>query len=605
MIPRGISSKKLLSAVVLHLRQSVLPSRKIHYDLRCKFAARFHPVSQGLAHPSLSRYFCTTAPKLKKKKPSRRSKRKKSRRIEIDEGAHIDTYKTREEPPPLDEGLSEEQRHVFNLVIKEGKSIFFTGPAGTGKSFLLERICNGLIKEYYDRTSRHSKVAITASTGLAAHHIGGVTLHSFAGIGLGTTPTEVLIKKICGLPVSIVYEEENANKRHWKKVRSRWRHVRVLVIDEISMINAELFDKLDRIGRAVRGVDEPFGGIQLVLSGDFYRLPPVTPDLDDESPRFCFEAQAWKTAIQHTIELTHVYRQKDPNFARMLNAMREGSLSPEAIVTFKKLDRPIQINRLNQPEPTHLFPLRRQADSTNQSRLDALVTQTYTYTASEGGIIQDESIRKTLLSHFIAPKVLELKEGAWVMLVRNREDGRINGSQGRVVGFGKRGEFPTWGRPHEVESVEGDPEDEEPLYPLVRFESKDEDLDPDMIEPQLIEPEKWEVLRWVQVPPDEEGAIRDPDDEDECWKVEVLASRIQVPLTLAWALSIHKSQGQSLDYVKVDLRHVFEAGQAYVALSRAKTLEGLQVLNFNPSKITVHPKVKEFYRTLSRGKAQE
>ena len=124
-----------------------------------------------------------------------------------------------------------------------------------------------------------------------------------------------------------------------------------------------------------------------------------------------------------------------------------------------------------------------------------------------------------------------------------------------------------------------------------------------MIEPQLIEPEKWEALRWVQVPPDEEGAIRDPDDEDECWKVEVLASRIQVPLTLAWALSIHKSQGQSLDYVKVDLRHVFEAGQAYVALSRAKTLEGLQVLNFNPTKITVHPKVKEFYRTLSRGEA--
>ena len=214
--------------------------------------------------------------------------------------------------------LSDEQKKVLQVVVENGKSVFFTGSAGTGKSVLLREIIGNLRKKYVREPDR---VAVTASTGLAACNVGGVTLHSFAGIGLGKEAAPELVKKI---------------KKN-QKAKQRWLRTKVLVIDEISMVDGDLFDKLETIARAIRNNGRPFGGIQLVVTGDFFQLPPV-PDYGKPT-KFAFDAGTWTTSIEHTIGLTHVFRQKDPAFANMLNEMRVGRLTPKSINAFKSLSR--------------------------------------------------------------------------------------------------------------------------------------------------------------------------------------------------------------------------------------------------------------------------
>ena len=187
--------------------------------------------------------------------------------------------------------LSDEQRSVLNLVAEQKRSVFFTGSAGTGKSVLLRETIKVLREKYKREIDR---VAVTASTGLAACNVGGVTLHSFAGIGLGKEAVPELVKKI----------KRNA------KAKQRWMRTKVLIVDEISMVDGDLFDKLEAIARAVRNNGRPFGGIQLVITGDFFQLPPV-PDYGRVS-KFSFDAATWNTSIEHTIGLTQVFRQKDP-----------------------------------------------------------------------------------------------------------------------------------------------------------------------------------------------------------------------------------------------------------------------------------------------------
>jgi len=187
--------------------------------------------------------------------------------------------------------LSDEQRKVLDLVLDGGKSVFFTGSAGTGKSVLMREIIAVLRKNFRQTPDR---VAVTASTGLAACNVGGVTLHSFGGIGLGKEDVPTLVKKI---------------KRN-QKAKVRWQHTKVLIIDEISMVDGDLFDKLEAIARSIKNNGRPFGGIQLVITGDFFQLPPV-PD-SNRVAKFAFEAATWTTSINHTIGLTQVFRQKDP-----------------------------------------------------------------------------------------------------------------------------------------------------------------------------------------------------------------------------------------------------------------------------------------------------
>jgi ATP-dependent DNA helicase PIF1 len=197
--------------------------------------------------------------------------------------------------------LSDEQQHVLNLVVDQKKSVFFTGSAGTGKSVLLREIISSLRRKYYREIDR---VAVTASTGLAACNVGGVTLHSFAGIGLGKEEVPTLVKKI----------------RRNQKTKHRWMRTKVLIIDEVSMLDGELFDKLEEVARLLRNNGRPFGGIQLVITGDFFQLPPVpdgrNADGSKRDSRFAFEAGTWNTCIEHTIGLHHVFRQKDPGRSR-------------------------------------------------------------------------------------------------------------------------------------------------------------------------------------------------------------------------------------------------------------------------------------------------
>lgn len=216
--------------------------------------------------------------------------------------------------------LSEEQKDILTAVVDQGKSIFFTGSAGTGKSVLMRSIISRLRNKYIKEPDR---VAVTASTGLAAVNIDGTTLHSFAGIGLGKEPATELIKKI----------RKNA------KTRTRWIRTRVLIIDEVSMIDGDLFDKLEQVARTIRNNGSPFGGIQLVVTGDFFQLPPVAEK--DRLAKFSFDATTWNTCIEHTILLTHVFRQKDATFAAMLNEMRLGRLTPASIKAFQSLSRPL------------------------------------------------------------------------------------------------------------------------------------------------------------------------------------------------------------------------------------------------------------------------
>lgn len=525
--------------------------------------------------------------------------------------------------------LSSEQEYVLNLAMK-GTSLFYTGSAGTGKSVLLRSIIKAL-KHKYEK----GKVAVTASTGLAACNIGGITLHSFAGVGLGDGPVDTLMKRL---------------KRN-KKAFNRWCQIKVLIIDEVSMIDGNFLNKLDQIAKATRKNKRPFGGIQLIVSGDFYQLPPVSKskqrgeisDMETEEAIFAFESEAWKSAIRCTIILKEVFRQRgDHVFIDMLNDMRSGKVTSDTIVEFNKLSRPLETS--DGIEAAELFSTRYEVENANNTKLRMLKGTAQLFKSIDSGSLQVEQ-RQTMLNNFLAPQKLFLKKNAQVMCIKNFDETLVNGSLGQVVNFMDKDTYMCYNLMKEkpyasVEEIsqdfnkrlektkpdqeeldvkqvatqlsdsifdflnDEDVEDKENIssindsilseniarkkaylnslhqssnkikYPLVRF------LLPDGYNTRevLVEPEEWTV-----------------EDEHE----NVLVKRVQLPLILAWSLSIHKSQGQTLPKVKVDLKRVFERGQAYVALSRAVSRRGLQVLNFDRNKILAHPKVNEFYSTLT------
>ncbi|KAF2962696.1 hypothetical protein GQX73_g10877 [Xylaria multiplex] len=461
--------------------------------------------------------------------------------------------------------LSSEQQHVIDLVVKEGQSVFFTGPAGTGKSVLMRAIISELKKKWARDPER---LSVTASTGLAACNIAGQTLHSFAGIGLGKEDVPTLVKKI----------------RRNAKAKNRWLRTKTLIVDEVSMVDGDLFDKLSQIAREIRKNGRAFGGIQLIITGDFFQLPPV-PDGGKKEAKFAFDATTWNTSIDHTIGLTQVFRQKDPQFAGMLNEMRLGKISDKTVQTFKDLARPLTFD--DGLGATELFPTRHEVERSNESRLRNLPGESYHYESLDAG---DPSIRDKLLANMMAPKSIDLKKGAQVMLIKNMDDTLVNGSLGKVIGFMAEATFESWavnehgmgsddemgfeGSSKKIKAFSRDLENVKDLreYPVVRFTATD-----GTHRTILCIPEDWKV---------------------ELPTGEVQASRKQLPLILAWALSIHKAQGQTLERVKVDLGKVFEKGQAYVALSRAVSKAGLQVLRFEKTKVMAHPRVIQFYDKL-------
>uniref|UniRef100_A0A4W2GP01 ATP-dependent DNA helicase PIF1 n=2 Tax=Bos indicus x Bos taurus TaxID=30522 RepID=A0A4W2GP01_BOBOX len=419
--------------------------------------------------------------------------------------------------PPTKPELSKEQAAVLRAVLK-GQSIFFTGSAGTGKSYLLKRILGSLPP---------TGTVATASTGVAACHIGGTTLHAFAGIGSGQAP----------LAQCVALAQRPG-------VRQGWLNCQRLVIDEISMVEADLFDKLEAVARAVRQQNKPFGGIQLIICGDFLQLPPVTKG--SQLPQFCFQAKSWRRCVPVTLELTEVWRQTDKTFISLLQAVRLGRCSDE-VTRQLRATAAHKVGR-DGIVATRLCTHQDDVALTNERQLQELPGEIHSFEAMDS----DPEQARTLDAQCPVSQLLQLKLGAQVMLVKNLavSRGLVNGARGVVVGFEAEGRG----------------------LPQVRFLCG---------VTEVIRADRWTVQTT--------GGQ--------------LLSRQQLPLQLAWAISIHKSQGMSLDCVEMSLGRVFASGQAYVALSRARSLQGLRVLDFDPMVVRCDPRVLSFYTTLWRDRA--
>ncbi|CAG8655194.1 5887_t:CDS:1, partial [Acaulospora colombiana] len=433
--------------------------------------------------------------------------------------------------------LTEEQLRVYHLVLNSRDSLFFTGSAGSGKSMLLQKIIAALKKKLGS-----DSVAVTAPTGVAAINIGGNTLHWFAGIGKGDEKEDALIKKV---------------KRNIT-AKMRWTRVEALIIDEISMLDGVLFDKLESIARNVRNSTLPFGGIQVIVTGDFFQLPPISDG--NNAVKFCFEANSWGKCIKHTIQLTQVFRQKEMELITILNDMRVGKVTPSSSELIKRLEC-----EPDYPDdgilPTELFPRNVEVNNANLAQLAKIKHKSYSFYAKDWQPDRFGQLDK-LDKNCLAPKVLTLKKDAQVMLIKNLNKDLVNGSRGVVIGYQSNST--------EQQFLNG--EDEglpvTDIEPIVKFDNG-----------------------HVIVVKEAEWTLNGMGDT-------ILARRHQIPLILAWAISIHKSQGQTLARVKVDLTRVFEKGQAYVALSRAISIKAIQVVGFNDRKVMVHEKVKNFYKSL-------
>ena len=319
------------------------------------------------------------------------------------------------------------------------------------------------------------------------------------------------------------------------RVMRRIREAEQLAIDEISMASAELVDVLDQVMRKVRMNGEPFGGCQMLFFGDFLQLPPVNKD--GKETRFAFEAKAWKEADVETVEMTTVVRQADAGFAALLHRVRRGVPTAEDLEVLRS--RVSAARPTDGFEPVRLFNTNRDVDSFNWEHLvNKCSGDGYEYEAKDTG---EEWQLAKLRKDCIAPQRLTLRIGAQVMLLKNYFDlGLVNGSVGVVTEFDALG------------------------MPVVVFKNG---------------------VRWTA--------------EHNVWEMkqgwQVVASRRQLPLRLAWGITIHKSQGMTLELLEADLEKCFERGQAYVALSRAKTLEGLFLTGLNPSSIIAHEKALRFY----------
>lgn len=282
-----------------------------------------------------------------------------------------------------------------------------------------------------------------------------------------------------------------------------------------------------------------------------------------------------------------------PVFANMLNEMRVGRLTQASINAFHKLHR--QLNFKDSIDATELFPTRDEVERANRTRMQQLQGQTFVYEAVDGGSIQDAVQRGKMLNNCMAPQQITLKKGAQVMLIKNLDDGLVNGSIGKVIAFMDERTYNL----HREDEDFFQPADAvgrtDELLPVSKNKIKDHTNKDNT----AVNSKNWPLVSFQL----QDGNTRQLLCVNEKWTIElpngeIQASRVQIPLILAWALSIHKAQGQTLERVKVDLGRVFEKGQAYVALSRATSQEGLQILNFNPKKVMAHDKVRRFYDSL-------
>ena len=440
--------------------------------------------------------------------------------------------------------LSREQQIAFDKYV-QGHNIFITGPGGAGKSALIRMIYQHAYKQFKD-------IHVTALTGCAAVLLNckAKTLHSWAGIGLGNGTIEQLVTKI---------------KKN-KFAKALWRGTDVLVVDEVSMLSLKLFNTLNEIGKAVRGNLKPFGGIQIIFSGDFFQLPPVGDRDEPDTQRFCFESDDWNAVFHRDcqIQLVKIFRQTDEIYSTILNQIREGKIKRKSNdLLLQYVGRPFAENLV--AEPTKLYPTKNKVEQINVIRMSTLQGEAKEFKIK---YLKDLEMTKTdrakrveftekdiqveldfLAGNLMCDKEMKLKIGSQVMCIVNikSEQGDVlicNGSQGIIKEFCELTGCPKVKYNNGIEMV------------MTRH--------------------VWE--------------------SDKIPGIGVS----QVPLILAWALTIHKSQGATMDAAEIDVGSgIFECGQTYVALSRVKSLDGLYLTSFDAKRIRINKKVKEFYESLT------
>jgi ATP-dependent exoDNAse (exonuclease V) alpha subunit len=393
-------------------------------------------------------------------------------------------------------------------IMLEGHSVFLTGAPGAGKTYVLN--------EFVRRASRAGKnVAVTASTGIAATHIGGTTIHSWSGLGIKDFLTE--------------YDLERISKTD--KLVKRYNAADVLVIDEVSMLHGQRLNMVNQVAKLLRKSDRPFGGLQVILVGDLFQLPPITRGSDMVD--FAHLSEAWAELEPKVCYLTEQHRQIGDELLDLLEAMRRGEVN--------ELHEAALQERLKEQRPgdlvvTRLYSHNMDVDSINQRHLKDIAEDGKVYQMQTNG--QAPKI-ETLVKSVLAPETLELKVGAEVMFVANNfAAGFVNGTRGRVVAF--------------TDNV-----------PVVELANGRE---------IKVERHSWKL--------EEDGKTR--------------AEVAQLPLRLAWAITIHKSQGMSLDGAEIDLSRSFTPGMGYVALSRVRSMDGVYLAGINQMALSMHPLIFEF-----------
>lgn len=422
--------------------------------------------------------------------------------------------------------LNEKQDEAFKAMIN-GKNIFITGPGGSGKSHVIN-----LFVDYYKNNIENleNKLYVTSSTGLSSLLINGITINQYAGIGTGEKDVDYYVK--------------NIQKK--KPVRERWKNTDVLIIDEISMINSKLFEKLDIIAQKIRKNNSPFGGIQIICSGDFLQLPPV------KSTDFCFESFTWDITIEKIFYFDKIIRQNNIEFQNVLNKIRIGNIDNDV----KKVLETCRNRKLENKDgiiPTLLFSKKDIVKTYNDAKQQELIDNGNKTVSYNSEYIFSSKIKEEVKQDYInlinsqfnvQDNIVFSKYSQVMLNVNNIDEGLANGSRGIIIDFSEKDN------------------------PIVQFLN---------------------------------GKVLEIKRKD--YKLEENKDNItkkQIPLIHAWAITIHKAQGMSLEYIQTDIgKSIFEYGQAYVVLSRIKTLEGLSLIDIDYSKIKANPKVIKFYDNLN------